>query len=141
MMITQFMTRAHKDCDQFFVDFENIIDSGNWNEVTTHWGLFVDKLSHHFEMEETVLFPAFENATGMTQGPTAAMRAQHEQIRALLEEIEASIHDQDSEQCLGIAETLMIMTQQHNMTEEQILYPMTDSHTEAAKVLASMQAL
>ncbi len=140
-MITPFMTSDHKDCDQIFVDFENIIHDGDWKQVAINWKLFIDKLTHHFEMEETVLFPAFENATGMTQGPTSVMRSQHHQIRALIEEINTSILAQDSEQCQGISETLMIMMQQHNMTEEQVLYPMADSQTDTEMVLTKMQAI
>ena len=38
----------------------------------------------HFEMEEAVLFPAFEEATGMTQGPTMVMHAEHVQMKGVL---------------------------------------------------------
>ena len=38
----------------------------------------------------------------------------------------AALTDRDTEAFLGEAETLMVLTQQHNMKEEQILYPMTD---------------
>ncbi len=35
---------------------------------------FTSDLFHHFDMEEKVMFPTFEEKTGMTGGPTQMMR-------------------------------------------------------------------
>lgn len=139
--ITSFMTNDHRDCDDAFVNFENMIAEQNWGELKNSWDTFSNKLNHHFEMEETVLFPAFESATGMTNGPTAVMRSEHQQMRNLCLEIEQAVTSQNEDQCQGIADTLMIMIQQHNMKEEQMLYPMTDQHTNAADVIANMKSV
>lgn len=73
-----------------------------------------------------MLFPAFENATGMRQGPTQVMRMEHGQMRALVGQMEAALAARDGEGYAGAAETLLILMQQHNMKEENILYPMCD---------------
>lgn len=139
--IASFMTDDHRACDDAFVEFENIIAKQNWDELKSHWQAFAQKTLHHFEMEETVLFPAFESATGMTNGPTAVMRSEHQQMRSLMQEIEQAVASEDASQCQGVAETLMLMIQQHNMKEEQMLYPMTDQHTNSADVIAAMQSV
>jgi hemerythrin-like domain-containing protein len=54
------------------------------------------------------------------------MRSEHEQIRALLFQMSDALTAQDGAQFLGLAETLMMLMQQHNMKEENILYPMMD---------------
>lgn len=139
--ITSFMTSEHRNCDDAFVNFENIITTKNWIELNKNWQIFSRKLIHHFEMEERVLFPTFESATGITNGPTMVMRSEHQQMRNLIEEIENALANQDEQQCQGIAETLMMMIQQHNMKEEQMLYPMSDQHTDAAEVITAMQSV
>jgi len=139
--ISSFMTADHKSCDNSFVEFENAIAEANWPELSISWNLFAKQLAHHFQMEETVLFPEFESATGMTQGPTAVMKAEHEQMRGLIAEIETAIEDKDADQCQGVADTLMIMIQQHNMKEEQMLYPMADQHVDSNQVIASMKSI
>ncbi len=139
--ITQFMSADHQDCDQAFVDFENIIQDGNWSETGQHWSIFAKKLAHHFAMEETELFPAFEKATGMTSGPTMVMRNEHQQMRSLVAAMEQALQDEDLQDCSGIAETLMMMMQQHNMKEEQMLYPMSDQHVDSQSVVDKMLAL
>ncbi len=139
--ITAWMTKNHRDCDDIFVEFENNIVTNNWPELSKNWKLFSDKLNVHFEMEESILFPAFETATGMIAGPTMVMRSEHEQIRNLINEIDTALAAQDADQCQGVAETLMMMIQQHNMKEEQMLYPMTDQHVNVEQTLSSMQSI
>jgi len=141
MDITTYMTSDHRSCDDVFVEFENTIGEQNWQQLKNTWHTFSAKLSHHFSMEETVLFPAFESATGIVDGPTAVMRSEHQQMRSLITEIEAALASENQEQCQGVAETLMLMIQQHNMKEEQMLYPMADQHTNSTEIISAMQSV
>jgi iron-sulfur cluster repair protein YtfE (RIC family) len=70
------------------------------------------------------------------------MRLEHEQMRALFPGLDAAIGQQDPERFLGLSDSLMVLIQQHNMKEEQILYPMCDQRIAAAgPLLARIQAL
>lgn len=138
--ITTTMTADHRECDDTFVEFENAIGQKDWPQLNNLWSAFSSQISHHFAMEEDVLFPAFEAATGFNGGPTVVMRSEHQQMRAMMCDIEQALKNEDHEQCQAIAETLMFMMQQHNMKEEQMLYPMADQHTDGQAVVASMQA-
>ena len=60
----------------------------------------------------------------MTTGPTQVMRGEHQQMRALIDDINKALKAEDKDQFLGLSETLMILMQQHNMKEEMMLYPM-----------------
>ena len=62
----------------------------------------------------------------MTQGPTQVMRGEHAEMRATLAQLRAALASRDLDEFGGEAETLLIMMQQHNMKEENILYPMCD---------------
>ena len=64
----------------------------------------------------------------MTMGPTQVMRGEHEQMRELVAAATSALVDGDADAYAGEAETLLIMMQQHNMKEENILYPMCDQH-------------
>lgn len=72
------------------------------------------------------MFPAFEQATGMTAGPTAMMRNEHEQMRAILDDMAAAIAANRFDRCLGQSGMLLMFMQQHNLKEENVLYPMAD---------------
>jgi hemerythrin-like domain-containing protein len=76
----------------------------------------------------------------MTSGPTEVMRGEHRQMRDLLAQMEGALAVRDSDTFGGAAETLLILMQQHNMKEENILYPMCDNALGASDVGASLAA-
>jgi len=124
--IMAFMTQDHRHCDDSYAAAEEKVAAGHWDEAGPSWRVFRDALETHLKREENFLFPAFEARTGNTQGPTAVMRMEHEQMRSLVSEMNEAIVAKDADSFLGLAETFMILTQQHNMKEEQVLYPMSD---------------
>ena len=89
---------------------------------------FLNEMERHFQMEETVLFPTFEEISGMRQGSTQVMRMEHQQMRNLLARMSEAVSNGDPEEILEVGETMMILMQQHNMKEEGSLYPMADQH-------------
>ena len=64
-------------------------------------------------------------------------------MRALLTELAAACAAHDREAYAGVAETLLMLMQQHNMKEENILYPMCDQAlgAEAERLGATMSAM
>jgi len=139
--IPSFMTAQHRHCDDSFIAAESAVSAANWTEADSQWLIFTTDLEKHLEQEETILFPAFEQATGMTMGPTQVMRGEHVQMRQLVEEMTQQLTAQNKDEFLGLSETLMILMQQHNMKEEQMLYPMTQAHLpDAAEVLTQVKA-
>lgn len=124
--IVDFMTQDHRHCDEIYAAAEEKVAAGRWDEAAQSWKMYRNALETHLNREEGFLFPAFEARTGNTQGPTAVMRMEHEQMRSLVSDMDEAIVARDADSFLGLAETLMILTQQHNMKEEQILYPMSD---------------
>lgn len=125
--IKEFMTQDHKDCDEIFAQMEDAV-SNNSDEAIVKFEAFFDSLTNHFKMEEMVLFPQFEQASGMTQGPTQVMVMEHEQMRELLSKMANALQEKDKDKFFGLSETLMILMQQHNMKEEQMLYTMIQQH-------------
>ncbi len=123
--IPEHMTHDHRRCDEIFSATETAVGQADWPTATTLWQQFYQLIEQHFNTEEQLLFPAFEQATGSSSGPTSVMRMEHQQMRQLFEQIKGALTQQDTDRVLGQTETLMILMQQHNMKEEQILYPMS----------------
>jgi hemerythrin-like domain-containing protein len=122
--IPDYMTAKHRECDDVFADAESAVAAGDWPNALTKWQEFSSELMAHFEQEEGTLFPTFEQVTGMTGGPTQVMRMEHQQMRALVKNLDEAMAAKDKDEFLGLSETLMVMMQQHNMKEEMMLYPM-----------------
>lgn len=123
---TQIFPDHHRHCDELFAAAEEAAQNDDWVAATSAFERFNGQMQAHFDAEESVLFPAFEAATGMTSGPTQMMRLEHQQMRSLLAQIEFACAEHDSDGYAGAAETLLMLMQQHNMKEENILYPMCD---------------
>ncbi len=124
--LSQKMRRDHGRCDLLFSKAESSAEVGRWDECQRDTQAFVDGVLEHFAVEEDALFPAFEARTGMTEGPTRVMRSEHEQMRELMQALLDAAAHADGDTFADTAETLLILMQQHNMKEENILYPMCD---------------
>lgn len=125
--ISDVMTADHKLCDELYVSAELYVSKNDWDQASCTARKFINCLLFHFQHEEEILFPEFEKKSGMRHGPTEMMRHEHEQMKSLIVELEKSLESKNQERYLGLSETLLIYMQQHNMKEEQILYPMIDN--------------
>ncbi|MEO1953479.1 MAG: hemerythrin domain-containing protein [Campylobacterales bacterium] len=128
--IKEYLTTDHRKCDELFASMEHKA-SESLADAKEMVKEFVYETDRHFQLEERVMFEEFEQKTGMTQGPTQMMRHEHSQMRALMKDLLDAIDENNNDKFFGTSETLMILMQQHNMKEEQMLYPMAEQHLSA----------
>ena len=124
--ITEYLSAYHQHCDDLFAEAETAAMQNKLAAAQTGFAAFHQGIEHHLAVEETILFPAFEQATGSSMGPTRVMRMEHEQMRELFAQMQAALDANDTQTYAGLSETLLILMQQHNFKEEQMLYPMAD---------------
>ena len=124
--ILDFLGSDHRVCDDLFASAETAAAQKNWDSARNLFERFQAAMAHHLAMEEDVLFPAFEARTGMRAGPTQVMRMEHAQMRGLLQDMASAVAACNQDGYLGLSETLNMLMQQHNLKEENMLYPMSD---------------
>jgi len=124
--ISQYMKHDHESCDARFVEAEQAAEQRDWARLAAQFAVFDGDAERHFAIEEEILFPKFEDRTGMTSGPTQMMRSEHAQMRDLLSQMRPAVEARNADEYLGLAETLLVLMRQHNLKEEQILYGMID---------------
>ncbi len=139
MSIAHLMHHHHVHCDELYATAEDACHRADWKAADVALTAFVAQTELHFDAEEEILFPAFEQATGMVSGPTAMMRMEHRQMRALFEQMRAAVNAQDVEGFAGSAETLLVLMQQHNMKEENILYPMCEQALHGEEIATALR--
>lgn len=125
--VTEALTEHHRACDELFLAAESAAAEDRWPECREKMGAYRAEMTRHFEFEEQILFPAFEQATGMTHGPTAVMREEHAQMLDLIEQLVDAASRSSSEDYLASSETMLVLMQQHNLKEEGVLYPECDA--------------
>jgi hemerythrin-like domain-containing protein len=142
-LISDYMNKDHRHCDEAFARAENRAAAGDCAGLERDGGTFLREIERHIEIEEKLLFPAFEEKTGMSSGPTQVMCMEHEQMRGMFAQMRAAIEAQDTKQYLSTAQTLHMLLQQHNMKEENMMYPMLDQALgeDARGVLAQVESI
>ncbi|NJD32980.1 MAG: hemerythrin domain-containing protein [Gammaproteobacteria bacterium] len=139
MAIAELMHDHHQHCDAAFAEAEDALRQGRWTAGRAALAAFSRDMESHFAAEEDILFPAFEEATGMVEGPTKVMSYEHDQMRDLLSQMMSAADAADADEFAGAAETLLVLMQQHNAKEEHILYPMCDSALDAETLAPRLQ--
>lgn len=124
--ISQFLSEDHVHCDELFAATEAVVHRADWSLAPAAFERFRAALLGHLAAEESLLFPAFERATGNNFGPTEVMRAEHRQMRDLLAQLEQAMSARSADDYGAAAETLLLLIQQHNVKEEQVLYRLCD---------------
>jgi hemerythrin-like domain-containing protein len=124
--ILEFLGNDHRVCDDLFASAEAAVAKNSWDSARDLHDRFQAAMAHHFAMEEDVLFPAFEARTGNSMGPTQVMRMEHAQMRSLMQDMASAVATSNQSNFLGLSETLNMLMQQHNLKEENMLYPMSD---------------
>ena len=121
-----FFASDHRRCDELWTKVEAVADEGDAGATGRAFAAFDAAMRQHLGLEEEILFPALEDATGMRMGPTQVMRMEHQQMRGVLDARARAIHGGDVDGMLDHGGTLMMLIQQHNVKEEGILYPMAE---------------
>ena len=98
-------------------------------------------LQRHISWEEMVLFPLFEEKTGMRgRGPTVVIRAEHREIGRCLEALHDKVRRQDVDS--GREEqALLDALFAHNQKEENVLYPAIDRLSSAEERTAAFRRM
>jgi uncharacterized protein (DUF2249 family)/hemerythrin-like domain-containing protein len=126
--VTEFFQSDHRRLDSIYGRFSEDVREKRWEEAVEKFRAFRFGLKRHIRIEEDILFPVFEEKTGMREGgPTFVMRGEHKEIQELLDEVLASTEGKNPEGVFRAATFLLQMLADHNMKEENILYPESDA--------------
>ncbi len=142
--ISSWMQQDHVAIDSIAERATAAAASGDAAGMARDAAQFLSQLERHIEMEERVLFPAFEERTGMTAaGPSVQMREEHDQMRGVFDQMRAAIESKDTAGWQSASHALLEILVPHNQKEEQMMYPMLDDAMgpDAAQLLAEVKAM
>jgi len=115
--LKEFFTLDHRRCDENWAEVEAAVQAGDAELKEKNWRTFQGEMLRHLRMEEEVMFPAFEQASGMTGGgPTFVMRSEHEQMRGLIEQMGAAADAGDYDELVDLGDSLLMLIQNPSRT-------------------------
>lgn len=124
--VTDYLQDDHRRLDAILPDVKSSVAEGDFQRAGDRFAEFSRGLGRHIDIEEQILFPFFEQTTGMVGGPTAVMRSEHVEIRRWMNDVTAALKAADAAGVETSIRGLKDILSAHNMKEERILYPMTD---------------
>ena len=149
--LTEYLQDDHKRLDNLFEMTFLYLRAGSRDRAMAAFQEFDEGLRHHIQMEDRVLFPAYEERSGFTQGPTEVMRTEHRRIEESLGEIRAALErlppsftgrDPSVLSLLEMQQRLLEILGPHNAKEERILYPGCDRLiSDKASLIRKMESL
>lgn len=126
--VSAFFEQDHDRLDDLFKTFQKTKRS-DFAKAKEAFKAFKFGLQRHIVWEEDLLFPLWEEKTGMSEGgPTFVMRHEHRQIGQQLEAIHDKVAEQNPESDPE-EQALLNLLGSHNMKEERVLYPAIDDVT------------
>jgi regulator of cell morphogenesis and NO signaling len=125
--VTEALAWDHERLDELESMAMAARSAGDFEAAKNGYARFACGLKRHIRFEEEVLFPRFEQETGLDPacGPTAVMRLEHGEILLLLESTAAAIGDPGSA-VVSLRRRFHEVMGEHNEKEELVLYPGID---------------
>lgn len=125
--INDYMMKDHQLIDGFFERAEEAAKAGDFATLEREATEFLNRIAVHIDVEDRLLFTAFEERSGMTQaGPSVTMREEHREMEPIFETMRQAVASRDAAGYLGAAAQLAQILVPHNQKEETMMYPMID---------------
>jgi hemerythrin-like domain-containing protein len=103
---------------------------------------FESAFMRHLQMEEQVVFPVFEDRTGLLWGPTVTLRAEHRELRRAVAIVQEGLLLASVSRAQEGARLLATLVPDHDGKEKNVFFPMTDrllTVAERAALVARMR--
>ncbi|WP_447974658.1 hemerythrin domain-containing protein [Nitrospira sp. Kam-Ns4a] len=140
--VASYFEQDHDRLDALLTTFHKLKRT-DFARATERFREFKLGLQRHIVWEEALLFPLWEERSGITDGPTAVMRMEHRRIGAALEALHHKVKIGDPD-CDAEERALLALLEAHNLKEERVLYPAIDQaigDAERATLFQRMQDL
>lgn len=124
--VSEYLGWDHQRLSAILGEVSRLVREGACQDAARSFAEFACGLNWHINAEETTLFPAFEQKTGIVDGPTTVLRDEHRLIRRWMDEVTAALEASDPAATERAITGLEDILGEHNIKEEQVLYPMTD---------------
>jgi hemerythrin-like domain-containing protein len=123
---SEHLSAQHGRFDRLLVDVQAIVDRGDFPDARDRHAELARAVDQHLVLEETTLFPLYEEKLEVMVGPTRALRREHGEIRRLIDETGVALANLDAAGFLVAQLGLGRLLRVHAEREERLLYPVID---------------
>ena len=140
--VSEYLGWDHRRLEELMAAGIAAATAGDWDGAV---GLFAEHrvgLTHHADIEDAILFPAYDDVTGnLPEGPTKLMLEEHHGVRNGLADVAAAVKARNMDELSDAHEQLIGMLTEHHAQEEEILFPTMDETFEPVKLTSLIEQL
>lgn len=121
---SSWLVHDHRRYEAMLGQIEERAELEDWSAVRATFERLRREIELHIEMENQVLYPAYETLPATPPEPTAALRREHDEIARLLRDVAHVLDLSSSDLFLEALAALDRAMTQHHKSEEEIFLPM-----------------
>ncbi|TCK17605.1 hemerythrin HHE cation binding domain-containing protein [Thiogranum longum] len=133
------LTHEHSLYENLISRCMEAIEVEDWQTTDVLFMKMVAHLKRHMALEEEVLYSAYEAASHAPQGPTVALREEHDDIVRLVTDMAQVIKSRNSDLVLDCMTRLEDRMIKHHEKEEDFFLPMASHILDASREEISQQ--
>jgi len=122
--VDHWLLHEHSLYENLLSRCQDAAEMEDWDSAEMVFRKLIVHLKRHMALEEEVLYPAYEATPEAPQGPTRALREEHDHIVRLSRDMDRVLKTRDSDhvlECLAHLDRQMV---KHHEKEEDIFLPM-----------------
>lgn len=114
----------HREMEQRLREVGLHVSRGEWDLAAATVERQKAHLAHHIDVEERLVYPAFEaQADGEGLRTLAFLRKRHLELPVFFDELSDALAERDSESAQETLETLLRIIADHHQSEEKDVFP------------------
>ncbi|MCB9896167.1 MAG: DUF2249 domain-containing protein [Planctomycetes bacterium] len=140
--VSEYLCWDHRRLEELMAGGMALATAGDWEPALRRFAEHRVGLTHHADIEDAILFPAYDVATGkLPDGPTKLMFEEHHGVRNGLADVAAAAKAHDLEALSDAHLRLSDILSEHHAQEEEILFPTMDEALEPKQLTGLIEKL
>ena len=115
----------HREMEARLEGLEELAGGGHWDKAAEIVARQKAHLVHHIDVEERIVYPAFETVADDEGRRTLAfLRKRHQELPVFFDELADAVAAHDHEDVQDTLQTLLRIVADHHATEERDVFPL-----------------
>jgi iron-sulfur cluster repair protein YtfE (RIC family) len=123
--VSEYLTWDHRRLETIFAEVVQMVDDGEIERADHTYAPFHEGMLRHIRIEEEILWPLFEQRSGIGKGmgPTTVMNHEHASMKEAMQLMRDALDRGKGAEFHDARDMLEQILEPHSAKEERVLYP------------------
>lgn len=140
--VGEYLVWDHRRLEALLAQSLKLARAGLWPEAVLRFDEYDTGLRHHADVEDVILFPAYEEASGnLPDGPAKLMMEEHHDVRLGLDRLLRAVRGNEMGELQDAFGEFADELEGHHAKEEEILFPSIDTTLDQQQLRALVEKM